>query len=352
MKVADQALARLSSSVAPDVLDAMRRLARAHESAFIRGLGELSDALDLGKYVVDPKDLLTGTDHGSPWRVPKPSRTPDYTVPHDSLLGTVPRTSDGKPFRNAGPGETGDIRDLGSASRPSPNPQDWVGGAGSQDGTTYEMERIDSHTVRMVWRLDNGSFVEVVKSRAGGYEVETIFTYEAASRQQLGETSLSDEHGLVLRTTYVVDADGSTRGSTTVRNGATYTTYVWEKDPEGRPVDDGVEKTSGDDLKKGVATLPGTDSGPASALARALARKFDHSKKADPPVVTYIDPASPEHRQPAQAPRLKPGPGVVDVQQEHAADAGRARIEHWQEELRDKVGGIVDPPGPQVPGKP
>jgi hypothetical protein len=344
--------ANLEGKIGSAALAKMEEFARGHEAAFLKDLVDLEGLVGnlAGGYEADlglsrPE---TGGLGGRP--LPDLETKPGFKSPHEELLGSLPRNTDAAPMRNAGPSEKGGARRDAAAARPSTNPRDWAGGATSQDGAdpTYNEYPLDNGGTQRVWHFSNGSFVEeVTVGGDGSPRTTTIFAYEAESGEQSGETSLYDQNGdLVLRTTFRANADGSSSGSTTVRNGGTYTTSIWEKDAGGQKTGGTVEKTSSDDLKKGMAVLPGTESGANSAFARYLARRFSHGKKAGPPVVTHVNPGDPDYARPVRGSRLKPGKGIIDVEEQKSRHVSRERAEHWQQELKDKVGGKVNPPGP------
>ncbi|MBL0887840.1 hypothetical protein [Myceligenerans indicum] len=326
----------------------MEQLAREHEAAFGRDLAQLRDALDLAKDYgteIDPRRPSQGDRLSPPGY---PVATPGFDTPHDDLLGSLPRTTDTAPYGNAGPSEGSGARELGAAARPSSDPRDWVGGAASQDrGNEPDVvNQVDDNTTQRLWYFDDGGFIEELTTKEGGVRATTIFSYEAASGERSGETSLYDQDGLVIRTTFRARQDGSSSGSTRVRNGGTYTIYIWDKPAEDQPAEGRTEKTTGEDVKKDIATLPGTEAGSGSALAQAFARRFDHSKKTGARVPTLVNPGDPDYQPDDTGPRLKPGPGLVDVHRPAPRPISREQAERWQKEVKDRAGGRVNPPDP------
>lgn len=355
LATAGRARAALTDRVDPAVMDKLQRVAREHEAAFMRDLAELRDSLDLaGEYEADT-DLSREKDRGVGFRgLPEPGSHAGFTSPHEELLEGLPRNTDAAPHRNAGPSESGGAGDLAAASRPSTNPRDWAGGMASQDGSRgglfdYEENDLGNNVTQRVWRFNDGSFVEQIITHSGGTQITVQESFNASTGRQSRAVEVYDENGLAGRTTYSAAPDGSTRGSTTVRNGATYTTYIWSKEAGSDSVEGSTEKTAGKDVKKDIATLPGTESGVDSELARAFARRFDHSRKDDPPTVTYVNPGDPDHDRPVRGTRLKPGEGIVDVHREQSRPVSREQAERWKEELLDEAGGRVNPPGPDAP---
>jgi hypothetical protein len=343
------ALANLKSYINPEIFDRIEGFKTEHEANSMRDLGELNNLItDLADQYKTDIDISSGKVSDQLGSRGLPNQIPEgYQSPHEDLLGSLPRNSDSQPYANDAGSGIG-ARDLANAARPSGDARSWSSGSRSQDGMPEpEVGQIPgTNTTQTVWRFDNGSFVEQLETSDSNYRTVTIHSYEAISGEQSGETSLYDTNGLVFRTTYRVNGDGSSVGTVTSRQGGTYVLHIWEKDSAGNPVDSKTDSTSAEDVKKGTVTLPGTESGANSELARLMAMKFDHSKKASPPITTHVNPGDPDYNPNQKTNTINPGKGILDVEEKKSIQISRNRAKSWMQSLKDKVGGKVNPPGP------
>lgn len=342
-----------ASKIPEDIQDKFAEIARMHELAALKEIADLKEILGglADEYRVDTGVGRTESQGVGSSGFPEDTSR-GFKTPHEELLNRMPGNTATAPYANAGPSERGGARDLAGAARPSTDPSSWLGGIASQDGsgrrtvtdpdgTEFEEYQDGDTSVRVI-RYSNGSFVEHTNTPGTGGRVETVQAYEAESGESSGEVAVYDDDGLVIRTTYKRTRDGETSGSVTVRNGGTYTTHIHGGEGGSQEKPSGDQKPSG--KPKDVVTLPGTEAGVRPELARAFARQFDHSAKAGPPEVTKVNPGDPDDSGP-KGPRLKPGKGIVDIEEKRSRPITRRQAEHWKQEMQDKAGGRINVEG-------
>lgn len=285
-----------------------------------RPIGDLADALDTTK--------------------------PGFDIPHEELLGRLPSNSDGAPVDNAGPSEQGGAREDAAAARPSSDPRAWMSGAASQSVTTVDPDTGIKET-RSTTENESGS------------TTTTTTAFNPANGDTTTTSTTRDSSG--RRTTYIIitdHADGTSEGESTFSNRTGSTQQSWARDANGNMtrdhwtitengrVTDEYDRDPRDRSRR--LRMPREDE--TSDLARRLGQRFSHGKKAPPPEIDKVNPGDPDDS-PPPAPRINPGDSIVVNPGGPAASGGkisRERAASWRQRMRDKVGGLVNPPGPKT----
>lgn len=251
---------------------------------------------------------------------------------------------------------SGSARDDRQAFMPSMDLSSYMRGAARQDGGGGKQPQTDNEPKSDTWTTRGEDGTTTVHTRVHNSENGSTTT---THRTHDGDR----ETRYVLITDY---ADGSSEGVTraTLPDGTTVT-HTWSTDPSGNFVTDHftTEDSQGrlveewdraDSRRRGFVRLPTDDE--TTELGRALGARFSHGAKKPAPVVTHVNPGDPDASGP-QAPRFNPGERIVvnpapDAAGQQAREVSAERAKHWQQQLRDKVGGHVNPPGPSdVPKK-
>ncbi|MGE0703770.1 MAG: hypothetical protein AB7F99_01145 [Vicinamibacterales bacterium] len=266
-----------------------------------------------------------------------------YRMPHADLLDGLPGNTDATAAGNAGPSERGGARGDASAFRPSGNPAAWMAGAASTDATVTK----DPSTgiVEKAWTVENGDGSTTQRT--------SVFNPQDGSTTSTSRTTSAGggETNYIRITDH---ANGTSDGTTRMSDQDGTTTHEWARDTKGRLVTDLFTTTDSRGRvveewdrrlrpPQGINRMPTGEE--TSELARRLGARFSHGAKA--PVVnpTKVNPGDRDDS-PPPAPRLNPGDGIVvnpagpGVQ---SREVSAARAKHWRQQMRDKVGGIVNP---------
>lgn len=261
-------------------------------------------------------------------------------------------------LKGIGGGDSTDwVRELANKFRPSMDLSSYMAGAARSDGKDPAKGGGDKpggggdRIIEKRWsrQNDDGSvtnFSHVTNLENGSYTTTEVW-WE-------GDTE-------VLYSRHTDYADGSSDGEYRVRlDDGGYVSHAWAKDPNGNFVIDLFQTTDrhGNVVevydraaarRRGLVRIPTEDE--TSELGRELGRRFSHGKRAGSPVVTWVNPGDPDLSGPTDAPRINPGESIVvnpatESAGKQAREISAERAKHLVQDLRDKVGGVVNPPGP------
>lgn len=318
------------------------QIAEAHQARIVEEIADLQEAIGFA--------LETHEDLGV--SAPEMEKAPGYDMPHEEILGDLPRHSGGEPHANASPSERGAARGDAAGLRPSGNPADWLGGMASGDA---EVEKDpETGTVVKTWSVEhsNGSTTAWTSSfnPQTGTEAVTLNTTNPDRPEDAYYIQIVDEQ------------DGSSSGITRVTRPDLTVSHTWARDSEGR-MTLSLFETRDSSTGRLVNSWdrgndPGFDRMPRddapSEAGRRFGKRFGHEKPAPAPEVTKVNPGDPDDSGP-KGPRLQPGPGIavnppIDADHQSSRQMSAAAAAHWKKELLDRVGGKVNPPGPQEEG--
>lgn len=297
------------------------RIARAHAA---RMAAEFKDLVDVMQNVERVEPSLGGSKGGGPGGRDLAGRA------GAKISGSQGATDDRRAFM------------------PSTDLKSYMAGAASGDATV----RKDPSTgvVEKTWTTNNSDGTTTVHTSAHD-------AHEGTSSSTHRTLSGGNETHFIRITDH---RDGSSEGETRVthRDGRSVQ-HTWARDPGGNLVTDYFPQTTDSrgrtveawdrarDRRRGLTRLPSDDAG--SDLGRQLGARFSHGAKKPAPVVTHVNPGDREDTGP-RAPRINLGKKIVVNPAVEAANQGReasaAQRKHWQQQLRDKIGGQVNPPGP------
>ena len=296
------------------------RIAQAHAA---RMAAEFKDLFEVMSNVERVEPSLGGRRDGGPAGIP-------------DLSGLPGGSSQG----------SGSQRDDRHAFMPSMDLSSYMAGAASGDATVTKDP--ETGIVEKTWTTENEDGTSTVHTSAHNpQEGSSTSTHTTRSGgREVHHIRITDRR------------DGSSEGETRVTDADGRTTHTWERDSRGNLVVDFFQTTDrrGRVVEEwdrarvprgGLNRMPTDDA--TSELGRALGARFSHGAKKPGFSGPLVNPGDPDLSGP-EAPRLNPGDSIVVNPAGEAAGQGRevsaARARHWQQQLRDRVGGLVNPPGP------
>jgi hypothetical protein len=329
--------AKIQSDIAIDEAR-LDEIAEANQARIASELADLQAMVDVG---LEKYEGLGGT------KAPSVEKVPGYDMPHQEMLGNVPRNTDSVPYANASPSERGAARGDAAALRPSDSSSDWLSGAASGDATVEKDP--ETGAVVKTWTLSNDD----------GSTTRRTSSYDPQSGSQTSGSTTTSADGTSSARVQITDAsDGSSDGTTRVTEGGTTMSHSWVRDSSGNMTHDVFETTDsngrvidswdrGNDprFRDNLARMPRDDA--TSEAGRRLGARFSHAKPTPPPEVTKVNPGDADDSGPGTS-RINPGEGIVvnpsiDVSSQQARQVGAAQAKHWKDELRDKTGGKINP---------
>ena len=227
---------------------------------------------------------------------------------------------------------------------PSTDLRSYMAGAARGDATVTKVGGV----VEKTWTTNNSDGTTTVHTSA-------VNTREGSSTSTQTTRNGGDEMHIRITDHRDGSSDGETR--VTNRDGSS-AQHTWSRDPAGNLVIDYFQTTDrrgrtqewdrARDPRGGLTRLPSDDAG--SELGRRLGARFSHGAKKPAPVVKQVNPGQRDDTGP-RAPRINLGKKIVVNPAVEAANQGReaslAQRKHWRQQLRDKIGGQVNPPGPE-----
>lgn len=254
------------------------RLARTEAFRQLAGVKEMVEALRAvpGLAAAEPSLLSPlGIDpgsrggHGPLGRIgdlPPTSPAAAYENPLGDLGLSMPDNRDQAPPSLVGP--------------PSADPRSWMGGAAGQGYVPPPLPR-----------LPEGQPAGRTTTVDGEGNRSTTTLFEARGVPTGAVTSTSHADGSRSLTVARIEEDGSVT--------ATFTHY----DANGKKTDSETFNLPAE----GADRLYDPDNGPVDPAVAAAVRHYDHSKKPEPPVVTWVNPGRDPNPQPLTGPQIQPG---------------------------------------------